>query len=125
MGHHIVMGRRTWESIARPLPGRSMIIVTRNPDYTAAGCEVVHSLPAALALAGDDPEVFVIGGAELYREALATAGRLYLTEIRAEFEGDAWFPEFDRDAWMEVSRDPGADPAIPHDFVVYERKQTP
>ncbi|HEX9179329.1 MAG TPA: dihydrofolate reductase [Burkholderiales bacterium] len=122
MGHHIVMGRRTWESIGRLLPGRSMIIVTRNPEYTVPGCAVTHSLAEAVALAGDDPEVFVIGGAELYREALATAERLYLTEIRADFEGDAWFPEFDPDAWIEVSRDSGNDPATPHDFVVYERK---
>jgi dihydrofolate reductase len=124
MGHHIVMGRRTWESIGRPLPGRTMVIVTRNPDYAAAGCRVAHSLAEAVALAGDDPEVFVIGGAELYREALLGAQRLYLTEIRADFEGDAWFPEFDREAWVEVSREHGNDPATPHDFVVYERRTT-
>jgi dihydrofolate reductase len=122
MGHHIVMGRRTWESIARPLPGRNMIVVTRDPTYAAPGCVVAHSLAEAVALAGDDPEIFIIGGAELYREALATAQRLYLTEIRAEFEGDARFPDYDRDAWIEVSREPGTDPATPHDFVVYERK---
>lgn len=122
MGHHIVMGRRTWESIGRPLPGRSMIVVTRDPSYAAPGCAVAHSLAEAIALAGDDSEIFVIGGAELYREALAIAHRLYITEIQADFAGDAWFPGFDRRTWIEVSREPGSDCAAPHDFVVYQRK---
>jgi len=122
MGHHVIMGRRTWESIGRLLPGRTMVIVTRNPGYAVPGCLVAHSLQEAVALAGDDHEVFVIGGAELYREALKSAARVYLTEVHAEFEGDARFPEFDRSAWREVSRESGSDPALPHDFVVYERR---
>ena len=121
MGHHVVMGRRTWQSIGRLLPGRTMVIVTRNPGYLAPGCRIAHSLEEAVALAGDDPEVFVIGGAELYREALKIAARVYVTEVHAEFEGDARFPDFDRSAWREVSREPGSDPALPHDFVIYDR----
>ena len=122
MGHHVIMGRRTWESIGRLLPGRTMVIVTRNPAYAVPGCLVAHSLAGAVKLSGNDPEVFVIGGAELYREALGTADRVYLTEIHAEVEGDARLPDFDRSAWRELSREPGSDPALPHDFVAYERR---
>ncbi len=122
MGHHVIMGRRTWESIGRLLPGRTMVVVTRNPGYAVPGCLVAHSLGEAVRMAGNDPEVFVIGGAELYREALKIAARVYLTEVHAEVEGDARFPDFERAAWREVSREAGSDPALPHDFVVYERR---
>lgn len=124
MGHHIVMGRKTWESIGRPLPGRNMVVVTRDEGYAAAGCLVAHSLEEALELAGDDPEVFVIGGAELYGKAFPLADRLYMTEVAAEVEGDTYLPAFDRAQWAETAREPHpstGDPPLAFDFVVYDR----
>lgn len=105
MGHHIVMGRKTYESLGRLLPGRTTVIVSRNKNYTVPGAFVAESLNAALALCRGDEEVFVIGGAELYRDAIPLANRLYLTEIDADFEGDAYFPEFERAEWIETARE--------------------
>jgi dihydrofolate reductase len=111
--------------IGRPLPGRHSIVVTRSSGYAAPGCVVALSLEAALgAAAAAAEEIFVIGGAEIYRAALARAERLHLTEIDADYDGDAWFPELPPDRWQEVSRESrprGAE--FPHDyaFVVYER----
>jgi len=122
MGHHIIMGRKTYESIGRPLPGRTTVIVTRDPDYAQDGCLVAHSLPEAVALAGEDAEVFFVGGSSLYGQALAMANRLYITEIQADFDGDAHFPEFDRRIWREVSRSPQVtDSGLRFDYVVYDR----
>ncbi|MCG6874395.1 MAG: dihydrofolate reductase [Betaproteobacteria bacterium] len=128
MGHPVIMGRKTYESIlaaiGRPLPGRLNIIVTRSPDYTAPGCIVAASLEAAIAAAEPAAEVFVIGGAEIYRAALASAHRLHLTEIGADFDGDAWFPGLPPGEWREVSREshpPGPEFAHGYAFVVYER----
>ena len=124
LGHPIVMGRKTWESIGRPLPARRNIVVTRAQGYAAPGAEVVHSLDAALTHAGDVPEIFIIGGGELYAQALPRADRLFLTELDADFEGDAFFPPFDRAAWRETSREtkaPEADRSFAYSFVVYER----
>lgn len=103
MGHAMIMGRRTWESLGRPLPGRRHLVVTRDPGYRAEGVQVVHSLPEALAAAGDD--AYVIGGADLYAQALPLVDRLELTEIDADVPGDAFFPAFDRDAWTETARE--------------------
>lgn len=103
MGKAIIMGRRTHESIGRSLPGRTNIVVSRNPAYAAPGCIVVSSLEAALAVASGD-EVFVIGGATLYRQALPHAHRLYLTLIDAEFDGDTHFPELDFAQWQVIER---------------------
>ncbi|MCG9095644.1 dihydrofolate reductase [Laribacter hongkongensis] len=101
LGKPVVMGRKTFESIGRPLPGRLNIVVTRNPGWQAAGVQVAHSLDAALALAAvaAPEEIMLIGGAELYRQALPQADVLYLTEIDAEFAGDAFFPEVDLARW--------------------------
>ena len=112
MGHAIVMGRKTFESIGKALPGRRTIVVTRNPGWSHAGCEHASSLPAAIALAGmpgPDPsiatdEVFVVGGAQLYREAIAIAQRVLVTEIELDVAGDAHFPELDPSRWRTVSR---------------------
>jgi dihydrofolate reductase len=103
MGHHIIVGRKTFESIGRPLPGRQTIIVTRNRDYTAEGCLVVNTLGEALDLARarGESEAFVCGGAEIYREALASADRIYLTLVHAEVAADAFFPEWDEREWTE------------------------
>lgn len=104
MGKPVIMGRKTFESIGRPLPGRHNIVVTRNRGYEAQGVTVVHALGEALEAAGEVDEAVIIGGAELYRQALPVAERLYLTEIEAEPEGDARFPEIRPDHWREVSR---------------------
>lgn len=123
LGHPVIMGRRTHESIGRPLPGRRNIVVSRNAAFSAAGCETAASLEAAIAAcAGTADEIFVIGGAQIYAEALPLAERLYLTEIGAEFPGDARFPAFDRDAWRETSRERhSGGNGIGFDFAVYER----
>ena len=122
MGHHIIMGRRTWESIGRPLPGRASVVITRDPGYKAPGAVVARSLAEALAACAGDDEVFVIGGAGIFQEALASADRIYLTEVQAEYAGDVWFPPLGPE-WYEVSRETpardGAEPAIA--YVVLER----
>jgi len=127
MGKPILMGRLTWESLGRPLPGRHNIVLTRDPDYRADGATVVASIDAALATAGDTDEAMVIGGAAFYRAMLPRAERLYLTRIDAEFEGDAWFPEIDPDMWREVAHEAHtADErnAHPYAFVTLERIQS-
>ncbi|OFZ71245.1 MAG: diacylglycerol kinase [Betaproteobacteria bacterium RBG_16_58_11] len=125
MGHHIVMGRKTYDSIGKPLPGRDTVIVTRNADYAVPGCLAVNSLDAALTVSHGDTEVFFVGGAELYRQALAIAHRIYLTEIQRVFDGDAFFPEFDPSQWIETARDKhrteGAN-GFEYHFVIYDRK---
>lgn len=123
-GHAIILGRKNYESIGKPLPERTNIIITRNRDYRAGGCLIVRSLDEALALAKNDPEIFVIGGAEIYRTALARADRLYLTLVHAEVQGDTFFPEFDRNEWRESARERHtADErhAFDYSFVVFER----
>ena len=126
MGHHIIMGRKTYESIGKPLPGRTSVVVTRNADYAPPDVVVVNSLEAAIAACGSDEEIFVIGGAELYRQAIAFADRIYLTEIDADISGDAHFTELDRKLWQEtgrVSHTPDEKNAYPYHFVVYDRKR--
>ena len=122
MGHHIIMGRKTYESIGRPLPGRTTVIVTRDPNYRMAGCLVAHSPEQAIALCGDDAEIFFVGGAELYRQVLPLADCLYITEIQAEYSGDAEFPEIDRSVWREVERvSHVSQTGLGYDFVSYRR----
>lgn len=121
LGKPIVMGRKTWESLGRPLPGRLNIVVTRNPGWHAEGCVATTSLDAALAAAGAVDEVFVIGGAELYGHALERADRLYLTEIGIEVAGDAFFPELDRARWREAWCEDHANADFRYRFVRYER----
>ncbi len=121
----IIMGRRTWESLPGLLPRRRHIVVSRDAHYRAAGCEVVGSPEAALAVAGDVPEVLVIGGAELYSAMLDQARRLYLTLIDASFPGDTHFPPWDPAQWRETAREAhGADAENPHPyaFVTLERR---
>jgi dihydrofolate reductase len=122
MGAPVIMGRRTHESIGRPLPGRRNIVVTRARGATWDGCVVVHSLDEALAAAGDAAAAFVIGGAELYVQALPRADRLYLTLIDAEYPGDAWFPELDPAVWREIEREPAISAGgVGYAFVTYDR----
>jgi len=103
MGHHIIVGRKTFESIGKPLPGRQTIVVTRNTAYTVEGCLVAGSVQAALSLAEarGESEAFIIGGADIYAQALPLADRVYLTEVHAEVDADTYFPEFDRSNWLE------------------------
>ena len=128
MGAPVIMGRKTWESLParfRPLPGRRNIVVTRQPGYAAEGAETATSLDAALALAQDAPRVFVIGGGELYAQALPRAGELVLTEVQAALDGDVRFPPVDPAQWIEVQRvQPALDvPATPaFSFVTYRRR---
>jgi dihydrofolate reductase len=124
LGHHVVMGRRTWESVGRPLPGRTNIVLTRQPGFRAEGAYVVSCLDDALRLAAGDTEVFVIGGAEIYVLALPRADRAYVTEIDAAFRGDVWFPPLPANEWREVSRETlyASKPGEPDlAYVTYER----
>lgn len=106
MGHAIIHGRKSFEDFGKPLPGRRNIILTRRPGYQASGCEVVSDLASAIALAREtDPEPFILGGAEVYRQALPHITRMYLTEIDASHSGDTKFPEFDEAQWQETQRE--------------------
>jgi dihydrofolate reductase len=126
MGHPVVMGRRTWESIGKPLPGRESIVVTRNAGFHAEGCRVVHSLGEAWKAAGAAEEISVIGGTTLFEETLPIADRIHLTEVQADVPGDTYFPRFDRGDWeeTEVSRH-AADARHPYPFriLVLDRKR--
>ena len=125
-GKPVIMGRKTWESLPdsfRPLPGRHNIVVSRNPSYLAAGATLVGSLEDAISVAGEVAEVFVIGGAELYRQALPVASRLYLTEIAQDFAGDVFFPDVPVEDWEEISRQAQQGTSGPvFSFVVYRRR---
>ena len=125
-GHAIIMGRKTYEAIGRPLPERKNIVITRNRDYVAPGCIVVASMEDAIKEAGDDNEIFVIGGAEIYKLALPYADRMYLTLVDAEIPADVFFPEFDESGWVITKTEPhGTDEKHqwPYVFKVYEKKK--
>jgi dihydrofolate reductase len=117
MGKPILMGRKTWESIGRPLPGRTNIVITRDSGYAAAGCVVVNSIDEALMAAGSQHEIMLIGGAELYRQVLPRTDTIYLTRIHEDFEGDTVFPELSTSEWREVERtDQQPDENNPHAY---------
>ena len=126
MGHTIIMGRKTWESIGRPLPGRRIVVVTRQPAYRADGVQVVLSLEGALDVAREtgDSQPFVVGGAEIYRQALPLATRLYLTRVRADVAGDTHFPAYEESDWHRLESEPheaNASNNFPFCFELYER----
>jgi dihydrofolate reductase len=124
-GHPVILGRKTYESIGRVLPKRQNIIITRNRDYRISGAEVVGSLDEAIARAdASSGEIFIIGGAEIYQQALPRADRLYLTLVHAEVEGDAFFPEWPRERFVEVSREErkGPDHPVAYTFLVFDRR---
>ena len=121
MGHHLVMGRTTFESIGRPLPGRTSIVLSRDPATSFPGAMVAHSLDEAIGLAAGDPEVFVIGGEQVFRAALPIADRILLTEIRLDVAGDTVFPELAPGTWTLVSSEPLRDPVLDATFSVLER----
>ncbi|MBK9521566.1 MAG: dihydrofolate reductase [Rhodocyclaceae bacterium] len=122
MNHPIIMGRKTWQSLPRALPGRHNIVISRQTGFAAEGATVVTSLDAALAIAGNVP-AFVIGGAEIYALALPRADMLELTEVAAEVAGDVCFPDYDKDQWQETTRTTHHDDAanLDYDFVTYRR----
>jgi dihydrofolate reductase len=125
-GKSVNMGRKTWESLPdkfRPLPGRRNIVVTHDRHYVADGAVLAHSLEEAVDVAGEDSETFVIGGAELYQQALPAAQRLYLTEVAQAYEGDVFFPEYPVTEWQEASRaEQRSKSGIEFAFVVYQRR---
>ncbi|KGD90309.1 dihydrofolate reductase [Achromobacter sp. RTa] len=122
LGRPIIMGRKTWDSLGRPLPGRSNIVISRNPDFTAEGATVVPTLQAAIDACGGVDEAFVIGGAQIYAQALPLARRVLATEVHADVEGDAFFPLLPSFLWKETARAPQpAENGYDYDFVTYER----
>ena len=126
MGHHLIIGRRTWDEVGKPLPGRTMVVVTRSHHFAAEGVRVAHSLEEALGIARDDDEPFIGGGAHIYRMALENdiVDRIYLTRIHAKVEGDTFFPDIHLDDWELVSEerhDPDEKNQYPYSFLVYER----
>ena len=122
LGHPIIMGRKTWDSLGRPLPGRSNIVISRNPGFSATGAILAPTLQAAVAACGDIEEAFVIGGAQIYAQALPLASRVLATEGHAQVEGDAFFPLLPSFQWKETARLPqSAENGYDYDFVTYER----
>lgn len=123
MGHPVIMGRKTWESIGRPLPGRRNIVVSRNAAYEATGGELVGSLDEALRSLSEFPRVFVIGGEQLFTQAFSKADRLYITEIDMDVDGgDTFFEVPNQSDWKEVERTPGSEGDITFSFITLERK---
>lgn len=130
-GHHVIMGRKNYDSLPanfKPLPNRTNIIVTRQLNFVAKGCTVVNSIEAGIEIAksNKEEELFIIGGAQIYEQALPMAHRLYLTEIKAEVNGDTYFPKIDRNQWKEISRVAHASDEkhqFAFDFVIYKRKE--
>ncbi len=122
MGHAVIMGRKTFESIGRPLPGRRMIVVTRQSNWRAHGCETASSLQQAISMAGENQEVFIVGGAEIHRQALPFATRAIITDIDLEPQGDAWIDELSPVQWQLLSREHHRSATgIAFDIVVYRR----
>ena len=117
MGKPIIMGRKTFASIGRPLPGRRNIVIARDSGFSAEGCEVANGVQAALSLCSDAEEVMLIGGASLYQQTIDQATQLYITRIHHSFEGDTWFPEFDLTVWQQASlEDHEADHSNPYAY---------
>ena len=124
--HHVIMGRKTYEAIGHPLPNRTNIILSHRVDYQADGCMVVNSIDNALQIAieNKETEAFIIGGGEIYKQALAKTDKIYLTKVDVLFEGDTFFPELDKDKWKLISqeaRNPDDKHSYPYAFLVYEK----
>jgi dihydrofolate reductase len=124
-GHPIIMGRKTYDSIGRPLPNRRNIIITRQTDLNIPGTEVVNSIEDAISLCSDEKEVFIIGGAEIYKSALSMSNRIYLTTVHQEFKADAFFPTLDKNEWLETAQeyhDADEKNAVAYTFSILDRK---
>lgn len=125
LGHHIIMGRKTWESIGRALPGRTSVVVSRNPLFSAQGAVVVDSLEKAMVIAKTDSEIFVVGGGELYQLAMPFAQKLYITQVHQSFKGDTFFPLIDEKVWQIEKlekREPVEINGLQYTFVNYVRR---
>ena len=123
-GHHVIMGRKTFESVGRPLPKRTNIIITRQNGYTAEGCLIAHSIEEALAMVKDDEQPFIVGGAEIYKQALQVADTIELTIIHGKYEGDSYFPEFDSKQWKLArgeKKEADAKHIHPYEFLTYKK----
>jgi dihydrofolate reductase len=124
-GHTVIMGRKTFDSVGRPLPNRRNIIITRHVMHIE-GCEVVSSIDAALALCADEEEVFIVGGAEIYRQSIHITDRIYLTIVHQKFDADSFFPEIDYDEWMETAREdhqPDEKNKLRYSFITLEKRK--
>ena len=124
-GHHIIMGRKTFESLGKPLPNRTTIIITRNPNFKVEGCIIVNSLDKALKAAKPDPNPYILGGAQIYKQAIKIADFLDLTLVDAAFDADAFFPKIDNTIWKETSRKDfyaDKDHQFNYSFVTYKKK---
>lgn len=127
MGHHLLMGRKTWETIGRPLPGRTIVVITRSGEFASEGVTVVHSLEEAIRVAEDarDDEPFIAGGAQIYEQAMHRADRMYLTRVHTELEGDTFFPDFDDVAEWQLTDaehfDADERNEYPYSFLTYDR----
>ena len=123
-GHTVIMGRKTYDSVGKPLPNRRNIVVTRR-HIDIHGCEVVNSLEAAVDLCKTEEEVFIVGGAEIYRQAMAITNKIYLTIVHQNFEGDTYFPDIDKNIWIETERenhDPDEKNKLSYSFITLERR---
>jgi dihydrofolate reductase len=125
MGHHLIMGRKTFDSIGKPLPGRTTVVITRNQALRIEGCVMAYSLTDAISACEGDDEIFIVGGAELYALAMPLVDTIYLTEIMLDIAGDAYFPELDKKLWQELAREQCSQEtpqALEYHFVIYKRK---
>ncbi|MGK7397929.1 MAG: dihydrofolate reductase [Candidatus Cyclobacteriaceae bacterium M3_2C_046] len=127
LNHYVIMGRKTFESMNKPLPKRTNVVVTRRRNYRPEGAIVVNDLSTALEIAAKEhqQEVFILGGGEIYKQSIPLVDRMYITEVKAEFEGDTFFPELDYSGWKEIKREehqPDLLNPYPYAFVVWERK---
>ena len=127
MGHHLLIGRKTFASIGRPLPGRTTVVITRQPDYAPPQVLVAHALEEAVQMARRDEEGFIAGGAQIYRQTISWVDRIYLTVIHQKFSGDTYFPHYDETQWQLISReDHEADERNPYrySFLTLEKEKT-
>jgi len=125
MGHHIIMGRKTYDSIGKPLPGRITVVVTHDRNLKIEGCLIAHSLQEAISVCANDPQIFIVGGADIYMQSLQLADMLHITEIQQDVEGDAYFPECDLEKWQEISREMRSQDKpqpLEYHFVTYRRR---
>jgi len=123
MGHNLIMGRKTFLSIGKPLPGRTTVVISRDRNLKLEGCTVVNSIPEAIASCAQDPQVFVVGGADIYAQTIDLADKMYITEIQMDVMGDAAFPEFDKIKWREIAREirrQEAPEPMEYHFVTYQ-----